>query len=91
LKKEFEHLGQFLKAARAKSGLSQQAIGDKIGAHPQFVSNWERGLCAPPNHGLEKVIQMLKLKKHELVEVMMMDENASIERKIYSNRKRLPT
>jgi transcriptional regulator with XRE-family HTH domain len=46
LKKDFEHLGQFLKVARAESGLTQQDIADKVGVHTQYISNWERGLCA---------------------------------------------
>lgn len=35
-------------------------LAGKIGdVHTQFVSNWERGMCAPPNRCFQKLIAAL--------------------------------
>jgi transcriptional regulator with XRE-family HTH domain len=81
--REFGQLGKFLKEARAESGLTQMEVGKKLGVHVQMVSNWERGLCAPPTHSFQKLIQLLDLNRQEMVEVMLMDSKLSIRAKIY--------
>ncbi len=81
--REFGQLGKYLKKARAESGLTQMQVGKKLGVHVQMVSNWERGLCAPPSHSFQKLIQLLDLNRNQMVEVMLMDSKQSIKAKIY--------
>ena len=41
--------GEILREARSKTGMSQGELAKKMGySNPQFVSNWERGLCCLP-------------------------------------------
>lgn len=84
---EFHHLGTFLKQKRIDSGLTQAELASKLGdVHSQFVSNWERGLCAPPGHSLHKLIDLLKISRDKLVDVMLADSKAIIESKVYKKK-----
>lgn len=80
----FSNLGQYLKKRRLAEGYSQSQLARSLGSlHVQFVSNWERGLCAPPVHSLSRVISVLKLQREKVVEVMVEDSKIAIEHKIY--------
>jgi transcriptional regulator with XRE-family HTH domain len=86
---EFHHMGAYLKQRRIDSGLTQAAVAAELGdLHSQFVSNWERGLCSPPGHGLHKLIDLLKLNREKLVDVMLLDSRAVIESKVYKSKKK---
>lgn len=51
-----------LKEARQKKALTQTEIAKRLGYNtPQFVSNWERGLSAPPIESLNKISEILEL------------------------------
>ena len=51
-----------LKEARQKKALSQRDISERLGYNtPQFVSNWERGLSAPPIESLNQISEILEL------------------------------
>ena len=42
-------LGRFLKEKRKHAGFSQADVSQRLGyASHQFISNWERGVSAPP-------------------------------------------
>lgn len=85
---EFSNLGTFLKQKRIDSGFTQNELASKLGdIHSQFVSNWERGLCAPPNHSFQKLISVLKINKQKLVDVMMEDSKISIEARVLNKKK----
>lgn len=81
----YSNLGIYLKQKRDEAGLTQAGLALELGnVLAQFVSNWERGLCAPPSHSLPKLMTILDLDKKTLVEVMVKDSKAVIERKIFS-------
>ena len=47
MKELFQVLGDYLQSKRMKVGLSQGDVATKLGySSPQFISNFERGLCA---------------------------------------------
>lgn len=51
-----------LKEARQKKALTQSEIAKHLGYNtPQFVSNWERGLSAPPIESLKQISEILEL------------------------------
>lgn len=85
---EFFELGQYLKEKRISSGYTQTELAAKLGnVHTQFVSNWERGICAPPGHCFQKLITVLDLNRNKLVKVMLADSKKHIADKVYSKPK----
>jgi transcriptional regulator with XRE-family HTH domain len=84
--REFGNLGKFLKNARSDRALTQKDVAEKLGLHVQFVSNWERGICAPPGHSFQKMIQLLRLDRSELVDVMLTDSKSYIQSKVYKKK-----
>lgn len=81
--REFSHLGDYLKKQRVGKKLTQAELAKKLKVHNQFVSNWERGLCAPPGNSLPKLIHLLQINREKLVEVMLKDSKIVIENKVY--------
>ena len=82
------HFGKFLRQKRIQCGLSQVELARALDINvSQFVSNWERGVCAPPGDSLQTLIKVLKIKKEDLVLVMLEDSRAVIESKILPNPK----
>lgn len=52
----YAETGLFLREKRIAAGKSQEDVSKKLGyLSPQFISNWERGVCRPP-HGTMKTI-----------------------------------
>jgi transcriptional regulator with XRE-family HTH domain len=84
---EFASLGKYLKEKRVKAKFTQTELAEALGdIHTQFVSNWERGLCAPPSHCFHNLIAILKLNRVDLVEVMLEDSKKIIESKVYNKK-----
>jgi len=83
----FVHQGDFLQNARIKKGLTQKELCTSLNLHPQYVSNWERGMCAVPSHKVQMVISKLEIDKKELVEAMLLDELEVIRQKVYPKNK----
>jgi transcriptional regulator with XRE-family HTH domain len=44
----FNHTSTCLLKFRLENDLTQTALAKYLGCNPQFISNWERGLCLPP-------------------------------------------
>ncbi len=85
----FKNLGKYLRIKRDESELTQQGLAQKLGGmNTQFVSNWERGLCAPPSHAFESVIRILKLDRKIIVDEMMKDSKIQIEAAVYKKKGR---
>lgn len=88
------HLGIYLRRKRIERDLTQAELAQiaEPNMHPQFVSNWERGLCAPPNHCFQRIIDILRLDKVELASAMLSDAKVEIETVISKQRfKRRPS
>ncbi len=84
---EFANLGKYLKEKRVKAKMTQTELADTLGSvHTQFVSNWERGLCAPPGHCFQDLIGILKLNRADLVVEMLEDSKKIIELKVYNKK-----
>jgi len=61
----FIKTGEVLRKFRLEAKLTQAELADACKAggnsmHTQFVSNWERGLCLPPNWALKPLAKALK-------------------------------
>lgn len=85
--REFSSLGTYLKEKRIQNELTQHELSSTLKLHSQFVSNWERGLCAPPSHSFEKLIEKLKINREELVDAMLEDSKSVIESKVYPKKR----
>jgi transcriptional regulator with XRE-family HTH domain len=81
---EFSNLSLFLKQQRIQKGYTQAELASSLkNVHSQFVSNWERGLCAPPTHCFQDLISLLKINRKKLEKVMLLDAKQEIQSRIY--------
>src|ERR1019366_3355401 len=74
LKHHYNLFAKFLHDAREKSGLSQNKLGDLLGYHGQFVSNWERGIAAPPPKSFRKICEVLDISQGDFLRVVMKEQ-----------------
>lgn len=80
---DYKNLGKHLKEKRIAAGYSQSILAKKLKVHVQFVSNWERGICAPPAHCFQQTLDILKADREKIVVVMLLDAKRSIVAKIF--------
>ena len=85
------NLGLYLKKKRSEAGYSQRDVADKLGyTSSQFVSNWERGLAAPPVGTLKKLGSMYKISEKELFNVVLKttvdNVTRQLQRKFYGRK-----
>lgn len=85
---EFQNLGNYLKERRIRVGLTQLELSQELKVHTQFVSNWERGTCAPPSHCFQRALEVLEVDKDKVVKLMVLDSKLIIEAKIFKNEKK---
>lgn len=75
-----KELGNYLKNKRTRSGLSQSEVAKGLGySSPQFISNFERGLCAPPLPALKKIMNYYKLPKNEIIGFLLRQQRQYLE------------
>lgn len=82
-------LGDFLKSHRLNSGFSQAEVATKLGyISPQFISNWERGVSCPPLNKLNELVDLYRISKTDLIDLILDETKTSLEIAIYENRKK---
>lgn len=65
-------LGEYLKEKRINANFSQMDLASSLGySTAQFVSNWERGIAAPPADKFYDIIKLLKMDKEEFVDFLL--------------------
>lgn len=84
---EFQNLGSYLKERRLAVGFTQLELSEKLKVHVQFVSNWERGACAPPSHCFQQALEVLEANKDKVVKFMILDSKLIIEAKVFKKKK----
>ncbi len=76
--KRFERLAVYFKNVRLQRGMSQLELARQLGFQSaQIVSNWERGLCAPPMNAMVKMVSMFSLAQNEVMD-MILEENKKL-------------
>ena len=71
---ERKRLGAFLREKRLAKGLSQASVSSQLGySSPQFISNWERGVSAPPLKALGVLVRLYGLTRDELIDVIVQE------------------
>lgn len=78
----FKSLGSYLRDKREKKGMTQTEVATALQVRPQFVSNWERGLSAPPLRLMKKIIQAYGIPKNEAVRVLVQEYEAYIKKNL---------
>lgn len=64
----FTRIGDFFRDKRVDAGLTQADVANALGLSTgQFISNWERGISAPPMDYLPKLVKLYKVNKAQLV------------------------
>jgi transcriptional regulator with XRE-family HTH domain len=80
IKPDAKSLGSYLCEKRRQAGLSQCQVGKDLRIHPQFVSNWERGLCFPPFRTLKKIARVLQIPINDFYEFLCLESAAQWKR-----------
>jgi transcriptional regulator with XRE-family HTH domain len=82
-------INERIRTRRLEMGLTQLEISKKIGLEsPQYISNIERGLCAPSVEVLQKLVHILKIDAHEIVDMMVNSYRQKLESKFLKRRSR---
>lgn len=84
---EYQNLGTYLQTKRLEAKLTQATVSKRLKIHVQFVSNWERGLCAPPAHCFQQLLEILKVDRKKVVTAMLLDSKITIEEKVFNKMK----
>jgi transcriptional regulator with XRE-family HTH domain len=78
-----EDLSRYLKEMRLKKGFTQVEIAQCLGySSPQFVSNWERALAAPPIHILRELVRLYSLDPNTVIEMYVQPIRKKLEREL---------
>lgn len=82
-RKDYKPLGRYLKNARVSQNLTQMDVAERIGlTSPQFISNWERGLCSVSVSTIKKLIRIYKLDKKEVISLLLDIEEKHIRKNL---------
>ncbi len=72
LTRNFSELGAYLKQCREKAGLTQRQVSLELGySSAQFISNFERGISAPPLKRLRELVKFSKLSVTKVTELYL--------------------
>lgn len=83
MKAQAEGLSIFFKEAREKAGLTQKEVAQTLGySSPQFISNWERGVCGVPMSALRELIRLYSLKTSEVIDLILESEEKTLKRNL---------
>lgn len=76
----FVRLGSLLKDKRVEKGITQMSLARELGySSPQFVSNWERGMCSPAFDTLPTICKILGIPKREIIEIIIDETRNELE------------
>lgn len=89
-------LHEYLSKKRLQAGLTQSDVAKVLGyTSAQFISNWERGLSAPPMEVFKKLSKCYNISVDELFQVFLHESLRQVEENLtkqfaeYHNRKNL--
>lgn len=84
----FKNLGEHLKKQRTQKGLTQGEVAQALGySSPQFVSNFERGLCAPPIPKLGTLVKLYRMDSEELINIIVQSYEKELRRELKPARR----
>ena len=62
-----QKIGENIKKAREKSGMTQVEVATEVGIHPNFFARVERGEEAISLETLEKIVNVLNIKSSDIL------------------------
>lgn len=72
IERSYVKLGNYLAEKRQEAGLSQREVSLALGySSAQFISNFERGIAAPPLKKMKILSKMYKLPVREVVDLLI--------------------
>ena len=79
LKRYYTELGEALQDARERAGLTQREISLELGySSAQFISNFERGISAPPTKKLKVLVRRYRLDQMRTIRLLLAGEEKKI-------------
>ena len=85
-------LSQFLKEKREECGMSQLEVARQLGySSPQFVSNWERGIVAPPIDTIAILIDLYKIQPSHVIQKIVEDTKEYLDGHLSTPKRRKAT
>lgn len=73
--RNYTELGSYLQASRERRGLTQRQVSTKLGySSPQFISNFERGISAPPIKKLKQLTSLYVLRPFKVIDLILTAE-----------------
>lgn len=80
-KEEWTDFGTWLRERRKLAGITQWEAAREFGySTPQFISNYERGLCMPATTSLPKICQIYNITKEEMLDKLLEVQKKGIEK-----------
>ena len=81
--KKYKDLGKYLKQRRLEAGYSQGDIGKRLGyTSAQFISNFERGNCAPPLAALKTLVNLYQMDVEDVISLILKEHENFLREKI---------
>jgi transcriptional regulator with XRE-family HTH domain len=85
----YKELGVYLRNKRMKAQLSQTEVSEALGyTSPQFVSNFERGLCSPPLPKLKVLMSLYKIPLREMTEKLIDQQRRYLSQELSGSKKK---
>lgn len=83
MKSSVINLGTYLREKREAQKLTQSEVAKILGyKSPQFISNWERNEAQPPIEAIRTLIQVYKLSKTEIIEMLIEGNKQFLEQEL---------
>lgn len=80
----FIALGSLIRQHRVSAGLTQAELAGQLGYRSaQFVSNWERGVSAPPMDVLAQVADLCRIPKESMVEIIVEETRRDLRLRLF--------
>lgn len=77
MSKPFENTAPLLRGIRQFLGISQAEYAKQLKVHVQFISNWERGLCLPPNPQMKKIYKKMTPLERTAFEIRVREDKGN--------------
>lgn len=72
------NIGEVIKAARKKAGLTQKQLAERMGVNPSLISQYEKGFRNPKLETLERIASALEVPLEDLLSDKVRDQAQAI-------------